>query len=458
MGSWARLANPSAVGSALLTVFLGLAASASATTVEQAEPPPEQASAPSANDLAPTSEIPWNPDRPVPSHETWEQVLNAPLTVVSIPFRLVGALTGRSLLTIQERRLVPKLQEVLSFQAPWGIGLGPADLGERTGFGGTVWIVPRPLQGILRARLEGSTRHYNRGRVELGSAAWFVSYTHDWRPQEPFFGFGMEAREADVSDFSLRTRRAELRARLRRAEPVRTEFEAWVGERRAVVRRGREPDRASLEQVFPQVADAVFDVNEDHPYAGAGLTLDARRGRPHWTHGWRLAGTAEYFGHPPGGHGLLFPGRAASPAFSRATLEALTGFSFMRDPRSIRVSARIVDTHAIRGNEPVPLHDLPVLGGAEGLSGFEPGRFRGADLVSARLGYVFPLAEHAELEFSVERGGVFDDVWQGARLDRMRDSYGISYRLRTDVAPVGAVGVDWSHEGARVRFVMGRVE
>jgi len=224
------------------------------------------------------------------------------------------------------------------------------------------------------------------------------------------------------------------------------------------VRRGREPDRASLEQVFPQVADAVFDVNEDHPYAGAGLTLDARTGRPHWTHGWRLAGSAEYFGHPPGGHGLLFPGRAASPAFSRATLEALTGFSFMRDPRSIRVSARLVDTHAVRGSEPTPLHDLPVLGGAEGLSGFEPGRFRGADLVSARLGYVFPLAEHAELEFSVERGGVFDDVWRGARLDRMRDSYGISYRLRTDVAPVGAVGVDWSHEGARVRFAMGRVE
>lgn len=416
------------------------------------------AGAADAAGLAPTSEPPWNPPQAIPAREPWENVLNAPLTVASVPFRLVGAGLEAGMLQVQERLLIPKLQEFVSFEPPWGVGLAPANLGERTGFGGALTLQPPPLRGWLRARLEGSTRRYGRGRAEVGPRALFASYTHDWRPQEPFFGAGMDAREDDVSDYSVRIRRAELRGRAARRAALGATLDAWAGERRAVVRRGRDASRPSLEQVFPALAAEVFDVNLDQPYAGARLVLDGRRGRPHWTHGWRVAGQAELFGHPLGGRGVLFPGRAASPGYGRTSLEAQTGFSFRRDPRTVRLSARVVDTHVHRADEPPPIFDLPALGGAQGLGGFEPGRFRGLDLVATRVAWVFPLAEHAEFELAAEAGGVFDDVWRGARLDRMRESYGVAYRLRTDRAPLAAIGLDWSAEGARVRFALGGLE
>jgi len=412
----------------------------------------------SAGSLAPTSAAPWNPPRPALAHEPWEAALNAPLALASLPVRLVGAGLGSGMLVVQESRWVPRIQVLLSLSPPWGIGLRPADLGERTGTAGAVTFEPDPGRSWLRASLEGSTLRYGRGHVELGPRWLYAAYTHDWRPQEPFFGAGMEARRADASNYSLRRRRAEARLRLRGGSALRGELESWVGERRTVVRRGRESGRPSLEEVFPELAAASFDEPQDHAIAGARLTLDARAGRPHWSHGWRLAGQAEYFGHPLAGRGVLFAGEAASPAFGRTTLEGEAGFSFMRDPRTVRIAARVVDSHAARGVEPPGLHDLVVLGGAEGLSGFEPGRFHGMDLALARLSYIFPLAQTAELELSGELGGVYANVWRGARLDRAEASYGVSYRLRTERAPVVAVGLDFSREATRFRFSLGGVE
>lgn len=412
----------------------------------------------SASGLEPTSAAPWNPPRPAPAHETWETVLNAPLTLASLPVRALGAGVNAGLLVVQENRWVPRVQVMLSLSPPWGIGLRPASLGERTGFGGAVTFEPNPRRSWLRAGLEGSTLRYGRGRIELGPRPLFASYTHDWRPQEPYFGAGMDSRQEDASNYSLRGRRAEARVRLRSGATVRRELDAWAGERRTVVRRGRESGRPSLEEVFPQLAAATFDEPEDHAFAGARLSLDARAGQPHWSRGWRLAGQAEYFGHPLSGHGFLFAGDAASPAFGRTTLEGEAGFSFMRDPRTVRLAARVVDTHVADASRPPSVHDLVVLGGAEGLSGFEPGRFHGLDLAIARLSYVFPLAQTAELELSGELGGVFDDVWHGARLDQAQASYGVSYRLRTERAPVVAVGMDFSREAARFRFRLGGVE
>lgn len=412
----------------------------------------------SAASLAPTHAVPWNPPRPAPAHEPWEAALNAPLTLASLPVRLVGAGLESGLLRVQEDLWIPKVMVFLSFDPPWGIGARPAGLGDRTGTGGALTLEPPPLRGWLRASLEGSTLRYGRGHVELGGRAAFVSYTHDWRPQEPFFGTGMDARAGDVSNYSLRVRRAEARVRLAGGSSLRHELGAWAGERRSVLRRGRDSERPSLEQVFPQLAQAQFDAAQDHAYAGAGLALDTRGGRPHWSHGWRLAGRAEYYGHPLAGRGVLFAGRAASPAFGRTELSAVTGVSFRRDPRTLRLSARVVDTHAIDATQPPALFDLATLGGSAGLAGFEPGRFRGMDLALARLEYVFPLAQHSELALSGELGGVYDSVWRGARLDGAEASYGAWFRLRTEQAPVVAVGLDWSRETVRFGFSLGGVE
>lgn len=453
-----RFAPPPATALAILLAVFAASPGMAQSAPEASAPASLAAAADSSGGLAPTSAAPWNPPRAARAQEPWEMALNAPLTLASLPIRLLGAGLNSGLLVVQENNWVPRVQVMLSLSPPWGIGLRPANLGERTGLAGAVTFEPDSERSWLRASLEGSTLRYGRGHVELGPRWLFAAYTHDWRPQEPFFGDGMDASREDASNFSLRRRRAEARLRLRGGSAVRGAFESWVGERRTVVRRGRESGRPSLEEMFPQLAAATFDVPQDHAVAGARLSLDTRAGRPHWSHGWRLAGQSEHFGHPLAGRGFLFPGDAASPAFSRTTLEGEAGVSFMRDPRTVRLSARVVDTHAADGSQAPVLNDLAVLGGAEGLSGFEPGRFHGMDLAIARLSYIFPLAQTAELELSGELGGVFGNVWRDARLDRAETSYGVAYRLRTERAPLVAVGVAFSREAARLRFSLGGVE
>ena len=409
-------------------------------------------------ELAPTSAVPWNPARPVPERQPWEAVLDAPLTVASIPVRLVGAALRAGMLRAQEDQWVAHVKAVMLFDPPWGLGLRPADLGDRTGFGGGVVFSPPIAKDWLHAELLGSTLRYGRARVALGPPELLASYRHDWRPQEAFFRAGDGRPLGRCSNYSTRARRAELRMHVRDGSRLRREMSTWFGERRVVMRRGRDRGRPSLEDVFPQLAAGAFDVDQDHVVTGGRLALDTRAGHPHWSRGWQAAAQWERYGAPRSGAGVLFPGRAESPGFTRLTLQAQAGTSFHRDPRTLRFAARVVDTHAFDPSRPPALFDLPGLGGSEGLAGFEPGRFHGPDLVLARVAYVFPLAEHSELLMSSELGGVFDDVWRGARLDRMEGSHGISFRVRSQDAPLAAVGVHWSREQVRFGFSLGGVE
>ena len=71
-------------------------------------------------------------------------------------------------------------------------------------------------------------------------------------------------------------------------------------------------------------------------------------------------------------------------------------------------------------------------------------------------------ADHASLgnqgsDLHAESGGVFPHLDQ-ARLTSFRNSYGVGLRPRTDFAPLGWIGVDWSNEAVRFRFAFGGVE
>ena len=437
---------------AIAFVCIATAAPASGASVAA------EAAVDTSHSLAPTSDIPWNPDEVIPAREPWESVVDAPVTLLSLPFRIVGSALRAGLLRVQQDQLAPKALRWFELRTETGLALRPSSLGDRTGTGGAVAFEPPFARDLFRASLEGSTLRYGRGHVELGPRSASLGYTHDWRPQEPFFGLGMDAHRDDVSDFSVRARRAEARFEWREDEGLRRALTAWVAERRTVLRRGRDAKRPSLEEVFPALADEQFDLHQDHAIAGARVAFDARSGRPHWTSGGRAAGSVELYGHPLGGRGVLFAGNATSPAFTRVTFEAETGWSFMRDPRSVRISGRLVDTRAADPAEPLALYDLATLGGSAGLAGFEPGRFRGMDAMLARLEYVFPLSEHAELGCSYELGGVFADLWRGARLADMRASQGISLRVRNERRPLLAVGIHWSEESARMGLALGAVE
>ena len=414
------------------------------------------AAADSAGDLAPTASVPWNPPRAVPTHETWEQVLNAPLTLVSLPIKALGALGEAGLLRVQEEHHIPRVQYGLQVTARTGITVAVGGIEDGSGLGGAVRYAAPRTRGWLRGALAGTFRHYHRGLVELGPRWLSASYVHDWRPEESFYGIGADAVEEDASDFAMQAERIGLRLALRTGKRWPREFEAWVGERRTVLRPGKASDRPSVEEVFPPTA-GTLDVPQLHRIAGVRVALDTRTGRPHWSRGWRLEAQAEHFGAVEGG-GLVFEGANDSPEFRRFALAGQVGWSFMRDPRTVRLIARVVDIQPLDSSRPPLLNDLSRLGGGAGLGAFEPGRFHDLDLLAVKLAYIFPIVEYGEIEVATDIGTVSGDVWNETRFDRLERTYSVILRPRSHSAPLGAIGVSWGREGARVRLSLGGVE
>jgi hypothetical protein len=239
--------------------------------------------------------------------------------------------------------------------------------------------------------------------------------------------------------------------------PPRHSVRVWAGPRDVVLLDGRERTgaRRPLSETFPSLATDL-GTRVEHFVYGAEAAIDTRSGRPHWWKGWRSSVAAERFDLPI--EAVAFHSASTpSIAFTRLTYEGEAGVSFWRDPRTLRVYARVVDQSDAADPGVFLLSDLVSLGGHEGLSGFEPGRFRDADLALGRITYIFPLARYLEGDLHAEAGTVVRRLGD-ARLEDTQTSYGFAIRLRDPFAPLGSVGVDGSRETVRFRFALGGIE
>ncbi len=411
-------------------------------------------------DLGPTHAPPWNPPRVLTGETGWETALRLPGRVVSLPLVALGAATRSGLLVLESSNVVPKLAVVFAAAPTIGLTAAPASLGDHTGTGVTVALVPRPTRRHLRAEWSGSTRKYTRAGVELDAGLAAASYHEEWRPQEHFFGAGMASRTDDEAIFASHARHAGVRLGwpAAAAGSARVRVGAEAGLREAVTRIAH-PDggEARLAEVDPALASALDDQQVEHLVWGLDGTLDGRSGRPHWARGVRVSGSFERFDAPPGE--LALGGRdRAGARFTRSTVEAEGGASFGRDPRTLRLLVRVTDTHVSAGDAPFLLGDLESLGGSAGLWGYQSRRFQGLDLALARLTYVFPLEQYVELEVHAETGGVYDALSQDLVPRTLKHSFGVALRPRVVKGVLGMVGVDVSPEGSRLRFSIGGVE
>jgi hypothetical protein len=428
--------------------------------------------------LAPTAQSAWVPAAPVPASETWETVLRLPGAVISLPLRGLGHLTESGLVYAEEENVIPRLMALLAFQEDLGLVVLPASLGDRTGLGGTVAWAPPGLGQYLTGELSGSTSHYNRERVAAFAGPLRAVYTSEWRPQDQFIGIGMGFDEGDESVYAARSQslrviavypdRPRRRASLALVDgafvhpsmaadaPARTQLTLWGGPRETFVTNGRDPEEPSIEVRFPDVGAATLHRRVEHLVYGARLSRDARRGSPHWTHGWRASLEAERYDRSIEALALK-DAHSDARSFTRVTYRAEGGVSVGTDPRTLRLAVRVVDQTLDSGGGTFLVSDYRTLGGSEGLAGFEPGRFHDIDLVVGRLSYIFPLGKNLEFDLHVESGGVFPALG-AVRADRLRHSYGGLLRVRADAGMLGAVGFEWSREAARLKFSIGGVE
>ncbi len=443
---------------------------------------PRSAAADSAADtslarLAPTSSPPWNPPRVVPQSEPWETAARLPGQIASLPFTLFGQLAKGGLIFTEENDIVPKVVARVSVLFDYGLLAGPASLGDRTGWGGEVGVNPTFFRSLV-ATVSGSTVGYNRERVAVERPQGSIEYESDWRPREPFFGFGPGSRSEDASDFAERGQRARLELRYPSRHrvvvphevledpaastethvPPRHLLRVWAGPREVVLEDGRENTggRRPLAARFPALAADQLGTRIEHFVYGAEASYDRRSGRPHWWKGWRAAVSGERFDAPLGAFAFRSASTPSVP-FTRWIYQGEAGVSFWRDPRTLRFYGRVEDQTGVDDPGLFLISDLATLGGHEGLYGFEPGRFRDADLILGRVSYIFPIARYLESDLHAECGTVNGRLEQ-ARLDQAKTSFGYALRVRNSFAPLASFGVDWSREKLRLRFALGGVE
>ena len=433
----------------------------------------------SSPDLRASTGPPWNPSSPVPAARAWETALRMPGRIVSLPLVGMGSLAERSMIYVEQNDDVNKSLVLGQRSKREGIQLMPASLGDHTGIGGELTWAPFQHDRRLLVEANATLNQYNRERISAFMGPWGVAYTSEWRPRELYFGPGLAAARSGVSAYGEYTQSARFimawgwqsvdsvkvqlseplmfRDRVRVRGPAhRTWVSAWAGPRRRSMTRGRDPVNPSLEIVHPVEAAGSLDRSVEHFSYGAGLSHDARWGRPHWSTGWRGSVEGERYDRPVRALALS-DALDGARSFTRLIYRTEGAASFGRDPRTLRLAFTLVDQTLDATGGTFLLGDLQSLGSSAGLAGFESGRFNDVDLMLARLSYIFPLVKNLEFDVHTESGGVYPNLGR-AQISTFRYSSGAALRFRTEAAMFGALGCDWSTEQTRFWFSLGGIE
>lgn len=417
--------------------------------------------------LEATSAPPWNPPGPVAARRGWERAVLMPGRIATLPLSGLGYLTDHALLNIERMNLFSRASVTArEISERSGIRVRPANFETRSGLGlGATFDTPflgGGLRNRLRAEMGLTLREYHRTVLSAQGRPARLEYGYDWRPEERFYGIGFNTSEDSATAYAAQ--REWVRGSVGWAwnrdtdsSPPRTAIRAWAGSRTAVIRTGREEKVPSFDARFPDLAPGRLNHRVDHLIYGVSFSSDWRTGIQRWTGGWRVHVLGERYDRPLRWTAL----KSAEPRgaqFTRFVAETETGFSFHRDPRTVRVLLRVVDHGVTAGRERFLFPDMATLGGSEGLAGFELGRFHEMDLLLAKVTYLFPLVRRLELDLHTEFGSVYSNVWGDARPNTLENSYGIALRGRMKNRSFGSVGVDFSRETARLHVTLGSVE
>lgn len=413
--------------------------------------------------LATTTAPPWNPALPVLSRRPWEYAVNFPGRVVSLPFLGLARIIEPALAYGEANGFIPTAPVARTpSSSPTRLTVAAPHLGGRAGFGGSVEVQQRLVQGAeLGVRYANTIRDYTGTFVRLTGRPLELLYGSTWRPQERFYGIGAGTLSENRASYASRAEFLRLEATSQKPPDAlfksRTLVAGWVETRYQVMRTGRDPGAPSWELGFPELAADVLDRDVEHLVYGVRVLNDSRAGDPHWTHGMRMLAAFERHDAPIPGL-ALHVGSPSGAQFNRYTLEGETGTSFGRNPRTLRLLARVMDQAITQGADRMLMADYATLGGTTGLAGFHQGRFYDVDLLHVKASYVFPISRRLELDVHSEWGSVYQDVWRDAKFTNLENSYGVSLRAIYLSGPFATLGLNFSREGARVSYSFGRIE
>jgi hypothetical protein len=376
---------------------------------------------------------------------------SGPFLVLGWPFGKLFSGMEKGLIAFEKNKIREKLYD-------WQRKLGAAGfrplfggMGEGSGMGlGTVYQFPpavQPQSSITALQLLGRMSFLS-GYQEF--AANFLSSpisrtnlilltNYQWRPNEPYYGFGQNSSIEDASSFALRQTAISARWEQQPIERFSFGTEYTISFLKALgTTKGTRP---SIEDVFG--AD-VPGLNERTQLQSIGVFLGANGLRGEYGLGGRVqlgASWQDSFGEGDIRYALI-EGR-------------LEGRLPIAPRRSVLVAqASTVLTREDSGTDPLPFYLYPRIGGSTTLRGFTLDRFYGRNMIAATLEYRVAIHPNMEFQIFFDEGQIFQHTEDLRFLDWHRN-FGVGLRFRNRTGTQFRIEFSSSDEGFTVHISFG---
>ncbi len=359
----------------------------------------------------------------------------APLRVIFYPFHIVNSGMESGLISFEKNRMRERLDYWQAWMRRNGVAALLGGLGEGTGFGlgGSYTIPAEGASGVRvlgRVSFKGYQEFDLAGAKTLGKTRFILQSSYQWRPQENFYGLGMDSIEKSRTKFALRQTwgggRFEFipHRRLVFGAEYRT---AWL-----FSTKGTDPLYGSPGETFPDLPG--FGERIRAQTAGFYIRADGIRGE-----------------YDMGGQLHFGASSVDGLADSRLKYIELEGLFEGRLPvataRSVLVAQGQLDFVRPRGgSDPIPFYLLPHIGGSSTLRGFSLDRFYGKSILLFTLEYRYKLHPNYQMFAFFDEGQLFDRTADLSWLNWQRN-YGFGFKWHSSRGTLFRIDFGWSDEG-----------
>ena len=390
--------------------------------------------------------------------ETTHPAASWPLRVVFYPFHLVNAGMESGLIKFEKHNMRERLDYWTETLRQHGVSAMIGGVGEGTGIGlGGTYTMLTGGHSDLRFLGRGSfTKGYQEFDIRwtlssecrtLGNPMPVSKFnlvletSYQWRPEENFYGLGMESTENVRTKFALRQTWGGLR--LEFAPKTRLHFGgeyklAWLSNMASPNTLYTPPDVQ-----FPGLPG--FGTHLRLESAGAYIDADGVR--------------SEY-----GLGGMLHAGASVQYGLGNSHLKyfsyegRLEGRLPVAKDRSVFVAQGAFELNRPRrGSEPIPFYLLPHIGGSSTLRGFALDRFYGKNIVFASLEYRYRLHPEFQMFIFFDEGQMFNQTSDLTWLNWKRN-YGLGIKMLSKVGSLFRLDFGWSDEGFLWHIIWGERE
>ena len=369
-------------------------------------------------------------------HKAEHPAASVPLRFVFYPFHLVNSGMESGLVSFEKHNMRERLNYWTEYLRQRGAAVSIGGLGEGTGIGlGGSYTMKTGGKSDLSFLARASfTRGYEEFDVRwtnpVGRIQFVLEGSYQWRPQENFYGFGMESLLSDHTKFALR--------------------QTWTGARGEVALHRRL--RLGTEY---RLAWLYSTSSPNTAYASSGAVFPGLPGFGENVHLQTLGFYADADGlkgeYETGG--LLHAGASLQDGLGESTFQYFSyeGRAEGRLPiaaeRSVLVLQGSLEFTRPRGESgAIQFYLYPHVGGESTLRGFKLDRFYGKNIFLVTLEYRYKIHPDFQALLFFDEGQVFSRTSDLSWLNWQRN-YGFGFKVMSSRSTIFRMDFGWSSEG-----------